>query len=367
MGVGVGRARGDEKIDRRRFPCPDAAAGRRRAGRWCRARPRRPRRSPCSTGAPSRQHALAVALHLQLLEIGGKAREALVVGDHGLRGVAEDVAVPDAEEPHQHRDVLVERRLAEVLVDVVAAAQEFLEQLGADGDRRAAGRCSTRSNSARRPSPRSRTRGWRRRRIRRPCRAASRRRRNGRRPRLRRAHGRSRRGRLCALVIVSWVVKVFEETMNRVRAGSRPRSVSRDVGAVDVGDEMGAQVRRREGQKRPRRHRRAEIRAADADIDDVGHRLAERAAQAALAHVGGEGEHLGALGLDFGHDVAAVDEDRLAGEIAQGGVQRRAPFRRIDDLAAEHRVALGLDLGAPRRAATSSASAAASMRCLEKS
>ena len=41
----------------------------------------------------------AVALHLQLLEIGGKAPEPLVIRDHPMGGVAEDVAVPHAESP----------------------------------------------------------------------------------------------------------------------------------------------------------------------------------------------------------------------------------------------------------------------------
>ena len=77
-----------------------------------------------STGAPSRVDAFALALHLQLLKVGGKAGEALIVGDDGLRGAAEHVAVPDAEERHQRRNVLLERRLAEMPVDVIAAAQE---------------------------------------------------------------------------------------------------------------------------------------------------------------------------------------------------------------------------------------------------
>src|SRR5271156_2581423 len=46
---------------------------------------------------------LAVALHLQLLEIGGKAPKPLVVGDHAVGGVAEDVAGPAAEQSHQDR------------------------------------------------------------------------------------------------------------------------------------------------------------------------------------------------------------------------------------------------------------------------
>ena len=78
---------------------------------------------------------LAVALHLQLLEIGGEAPEPLVVRDHSVRGVAEDVAVPDAEQPHQDRDVVLDRRFAEVLVDLVAAAEKVVEAVRPDRDR----------------------------------------------------------------------------------------------------------------------------------------------------------------------------------------------------------------------------------------
>ena len=45
-----------------------------------------------------------------------------------------------------------------------------------------------------------------------------------------------------ALVIVSSVVKVFDETMNSVSAGSRSRVGFHEVGAVDVGNEPERQV-----------------------------------------------------------------------------------------------------------------------------
>ena len=90
-------------------------------------------------------------------------------------------------------------------------------------------------------------------------------------------------------------------------------------------------------------HGGAEVGPADADIDDVGHRLAERSAHPSLANVGGEMEHLLPRVDDVRHHVVAVDQDRLAGEIAQGGVQDGALLGDVDLLAGEHRVALGLD------------------------
>ena len=51
------------------------------------------------------RHVLAVALHRQLLEVGGEALEVLLVRQHRDRLRAEEVGVPDAEQPHQHRQV----------------------------------------------------------------------------------------------------------------------------------------------------------------------------------------------------------------------------------------------------------------------
>ncbi len=53
-----------------------------------------------------------------------------------MRGMAEDVAIPDAEQPHQDRDVSLDRRFAEVLVDLITPAEKFIEAVGSDRDRK---------------------------------------------------------------------------------------------------------------------------------------------------------------------------------------------------------------------------------------
>ena len=79
-------------------------------------------------------HALAVRFHVELLQMRGEAREALVVGQHRMGAEIPDVAVPDAEQPHDHRHVLGERRVAEMLVHRARAGEEAAEILAADGD-----------------------------------------------------------------------------------------------------------------------------------------------------------------------------------------------------------------------------------------
>ena len=93
---------------------------------------------------------------------------------------------------------------------------------------------------------------------------------------------------------------------------------------------MRAQLRRRKRRKRARRHRRAEVRAADPDIDDIGENIPSRAKDRALAQRAGERRDLGALGLHRRHDVLAVDADWGVGKIAQGHVQSRAAFGEVD-------------------------------------
>src|SRR5919197_5395472 len=73
------------------------------------------------------RHVLAVALHRQLLKIGREALEILVVGQNRDRLRAEEIVVPDAEETHEYRQVAIERRGSEVLVDRVESSQHRAE------------------------------------------------------------------------------------------------------------------------------------------------------------------------------------------------------------------------------------------------
>ena len=77
---------------------------------------------------------LAVALHLQLLQIGGEAREVRRIGHDAERLRAEEVVVPDGQQAHQQRQVALRRRGAEMLVHRVEAREHVAEVFGADGD-----------------------------------------------------------------------------------------------------------------------------------------------------------------------------------------------------------------------------------------
>mmetsp|Transcript_5854 Transcript_5854/g.8860 ORF Transcript_5854/g.8860 Transcript_5854/m.8860 type:complete len:329 (-) Transcript_5854:328-1314(-) len=76
-----------------------------------------------------RGHALAVALHVHLLYVSGEAEQGLAVGQEGTRAVAQETGVPHPQQTHQHRNVLSDGCVEEVLVHVAAPRQELLHHL----------------------------------------------------------------------------------------------------------------------------------------------------------------------------------------------------------------------------------------------
>ncbi len=79
--------------------------------------------------------ALAVRLHVTLLEIVGKLVEILVIREERLGLGAIEVVVPDAEKSQDHGQVLLELGLGKVLVHGVGAGKEVLEVVKPDADR----------------------------------------------------------------------------------------------------------------------------------------------------------------------------------------------------------------------------------------
>ena len=99
-----------------------------------------------------------------------------------------------------------------------------------------------------------------------------------------------------------------------------------------------------EGRQRQRRHRRPEVRAADADIDDVGE-LAPCPAMRAGAHAVGEGSHAVEHIVHHRHDVLAFGLVNLIPPSAKRYMQHRPVLGDVDRLAGEHGVAALLHLG----------------------
>ncbi len=71
--------------------------------------------------------ALAVAFHVALLEVSGKAMHVLVVGKDDFGFGAEKVIVPDADERQDDRNIPFERSLSEMAVHLEGPLQQFFE------------------------------------------------------------------------------------------------------------------------------------------------------------------------------------------------------------------------------------------------
>jgi len=173
------------------------------------------------------RHALAVRLHVALLEVCREAAQVLVIRQDRVRLGAEEVRIPDAEHREDRRHVPLERRGAEVLVHLERPGEQLLERVHPDGARdRQPDRAPQRVAPAD-PVPerkhvlridaelrdllligRQRDEVPRDRRVVEPGCATS--------------HARAE----CAFVSVSCVVNVFDATMNSVVSGSTARSVS---------------------------------------------------------------------------------------------------------------------------------------------
>ena len=127
-----------------------------------------------------------------------------------------------------------------------------------------------------------------------------------------------------------------EERALRVEAGERVG----EMRAVDVGDEMHARPAVAIGRERRRRHRRAEVGAADADIDDVGEAVGGDAADLAGADLRRRSaRNRSSVCMHLRHDVLAVDADVGVRRRAQRDVQDGAVLGDVDRLAGEHRIA----------------------------
>ncbi len=293
------------------------------------------------------RHALAVRFHVELLQIGREAQEPLIIGQDGARRITENVAVIEADQAKQHRQVLAHRRGAEMGVHRMRAIQELAEIFRTDGDhQRQADRRPDRITPAD-PIPEPEyplafdTEGGNfveRRRDRAEVMA------DGRVPELVGDEGTRRGGIGHRFDGREGLGGDDEQRRFRIEQLQRVG----DMRAIDVGDEMRARAVMKRRQRQGN-HDRAEVRSTDADIDDVSDLFAGRAFQRAGADAVGELAHCGEHTVDIRHDILAIDYDRCVGAIAQCRMQHGAAFGEIDRNAREHLLAFGRDAAGLRQ------------------
>ena len=144
---------------------------------------------------------------------------------------------------------------------------------------------------------------------------------------------------VCALVIVSSVVKVLEETMNSVSAGSRSLHRLGEIGAVDIGDEAEGHRRVRCSAGAPRRPSPGPRSEPPMPIlTTLRMRLPVWPFQSPLRTRSANAAILSSTAWTSGTTFWPSCDDRGAARRAQGDVEHRALLGGVDLLAAEHGV-----------------------------
>ena len=123
--------------------------------------------------------------------------------------------------------------------------------------------------------------------------------------------------------MVSSVVKVLDETMNSVSAGSSSCDRLGQIGAVDVRNEAERHLALAVKAQCLVSHHRAEVEPPIPTFDHVADPLAGMAFPLAAAHLVAERAHLIEHGVDFGHDVFPSDHDGGVLRSPQSHVQHR--------------------------------------------
>ena len=272
---------------------------------------------------------LAVGLHGQLLEVGGEALQVLVVG-HDADGLgAEEVPVPHGQQPHQHRQVALQRSGPEMLVHDPEAGQHLGEPVRADRQHRGQPDGRVHRVPAAHPVPEAEHVGGVDAELSTSlafvdtatkCRATA-----ASSPSSLTTQFRAE----VALVIVSSVLNVLDEMMNSVSSAAEIPGRLHEVGGVHVGDEPEGHVPVGVVAERLVGHHRAEVGAADADVDHVADPLAGVAGPRSRTHPVGEVGHPVEHLVHLRHDVLAVHHQRRArGACAAPRAARPGPRRR---------------------------------------
>ena len=298
------------------------------------AEQRRPRRV-IGNFAVVEPHRLAVALHVKLLQIRRQELQILVIRNHRIPVDIVIVVVPNPQQRHNHRNVLLQRRGTEMVVHRLGAAQKLVKILVPDRNRNG--------------KPDSRPQGVT------PADEI---------PELKHivdvnAEFRHRLGVRRKRDKVVGNRRLAQRFDQPVAAGARVgqrfnrrKGLGRDDKqrflrvnlpqnfrtrrAVNVGDKIAVDVFRPVFLERRRYHIRPQIRPADTDVDDVGELFARCALKRPAAHRVRKFFHLRLHAQDFRHNVNAVDRYRPARKIAQRRMQHRAVFGNVDFLARKH-------------------------------
>ncbi|VWM23872.1 Uncharacterised protein [Collinsella intestinalis] len=282
--------------------------------------------------------------------------QVLRVGQHGVRVGAEEIDVPDVHEAHERDDVLLERRVLEVLIDGAEARQELLEALGpqSDDERQTDGRINGITTAD--PIPEAES-------VLRVDAEISHEVQGG-------GNGHEMLGNSLGILLGAAVdgaasAELLEHPRldltgvgERLERGERLGDDDDERGLgiealhllghvvrIDVGDVTAIDAGVEIGLHGLVDHNGAEVGTTDADGDHMLDLLTADALPLTGADAIGKGVHAIEDLVNIGNDILAVDDELalLAGGTAEGGVQDGTVLRSVDMLAGEHGVTALLD------------------------
>ena len=282
-------------------------------------------------------HALAARFHLQLLQVRREALEAIVVGQNRLGFGAEEIVVPDAQQREQHGHVLFKRRLPEMQVHATSAREDTLEHVHADDERERQPNRRPQRVTTTDPVPEAEAEVGTNTEI---------------------VHGFVIRGCGNEVILHRDFVELLNDPLTRRfrvghrlerRKGLRTNNEQRrfsiklalQIGklrAVDVGHAVKAHAVTPVGLQCAARHDRPKIRAADADVHDVGQALSRTALDLAAMHIIDKRLHAREHFPDLGH-AGRFQRNRVGNFRPQRTVQYGAILGLVNALTREH----GLD------------------------
>ena len=281
-------------------------------------------------------HPFAVALHVQLLQMVRQAGQIVIVGQYRVAFGIPEVVVPDAQHGHDHRQVLLQRGGAEMLVQLMGSGQQGAEivHAHAQGNRQADG--GPQRVAPTHPVPHGEQVVFIQAEVRR------------RRPVGGDGHKVIGNRRLVAAVFQEPVpcdpgigqgfLGAERLGLDQEQSGFRLYLAQHlaDIAAVDVGHKMAAQAVM-EGCQGFCDQLRPQVGAADTNADHVGEGLPAEALVPAAVDVRHKGFHP-IQGLSYlGQNILAVDDKRSGRiSVAQGDVQGGAGFGTVDRIAPEH-------------------------------
>ena len=282
--------------------------------------------------------ALAVAFHVALLEIRGEPRQILVIRQQRRALRAKEIAIPNPQQRQNHRHVFLKRCRRKMAVHGMKAIQHAHKvfrtnrnhQRQPDGGsqritpadpipklKHVGGINPERLNFPLGRGNRHKVTRHRRRIAQLPHKPIPRRGRVGHRFLRGERLGRDNKKRLCRVQIAGG--------LGQMRA-------------IHIGHKAHRQVAPAKRLQRLIRHRRPQIAAPDANVDNVANGLAREAQPVTGAHARGKRAHLVQHRTNRWHHILTIHRNGRVGAIAQRNVQHRAVFRLVDFLPGKHRL-----------------------------